>query len=710
MRLRSLFTLAAAFCAAHGVIAQDAADLSRTVGTFKQEVRDMYTHIDGLPSDDVTRIVIDGDTVIAVTAAGAAHFTGDGWAAADAPAEPKSPAATEASGSLNDWATTANGITAVAAANGLILMDGGKAEMVYPSDGTRSWAPKPVKAVTVDESGALWFASPQGVGRFDGKEWTLFEGKDGLPYNDFTCAAAGPGGVWFGTTFGAIRWDGEDFRYRQGLRWLPNDEVRDIAVASDGSAWIATAGGVSHIRFIDMTLAEKAKYYEDLIDKYNRRTEFGYVLEASFDEAGNLNSPHHNHDSDNDGLWTCMYGAGECYAFAATGDPKAKERADLAWKAMRQLMVVTQGGSNPAPKGFIARTILPTDGENPNSGGYTIEGQKEKQKDDKLWKVIDPRWPTSEDGQWYWKTDTSSDELDGHYFFYGLYYDLVADEETKKVVREHVRDLTDHLINNGYQMVDHDGKPVRWARYDPEEMNGSMNWWVERGLNSLSMLSYLCTASHITGDPKYREHMKILMDEHGYHQNLMYPKAHMGAGTGNQSDDEMAFMTFYNLMKYEPDSELRQRYAFAWSHYWRLEEPEMNAFFNFAYIAGCKDVTVKTGFGEYPVIPRSQDWLDESVESLLRFPLDRFNWRHDNSKRTDIIPLPSWSHLTDERRPRHMGYRPDGNVIPVDEQYFNHYNYGPWNLGGGSGGGNELGSGTVFLLPYYMGLYYGFVK
>ena len=26
------------------------------------------------------------------------------------------------------------------------------------------------------------------------------------------------------------------------------------------------------------------------------------------------------------------------------------------------------------------------------------------------------------------------------------------------------------------------------------------------------------------------------------------------------------------------------------------------------------------------------------------------------------------------------------------------------------GGGTEIGTGTVFLLPYYMGLYHGFIK
>ena len=73
----------------------------------------------------------------------------------------------------------------------------------------------------------------------------------------------------------------------------------------------------------------------------------------------------------------------------------------------------------------------------------------EKQKGDTRWKIMDPRWPTSEDGQWYWKSDTSSDELDGHYFAYGLYYDHVAETEAEKErCREVVRRITDHLIEH----------------------------------------------------------------------------------------------------------------------------------------------------------------------------------------------------------------------------------------------------------------------
>src|SRR5690606_1145934 len=98
----------------------------------------------------------------------------------------------------------------------------------------------------------------------------------------------------------------------------------------------------------------------------------------------------------------------------------------------------------------------------------------------------------SADGKWYWKSDTSSDELDGHFFAYGLYYDHVAEtEEEKARAREVVSRVADHLIEHNYCLVDHDGQPTRWARFAPEYLNHDPDHWTERGLNSLSLLTYL---------------------------------------------------------------------------------------------------------------------------------------------------------------------------------------------------------------------------
>ena len=236
--------------------------------------------------------------------------------------------------------------------------------------------PRPTCVVwAFDAKQRLWFFSPQGAGVRDGASWKLFTGAEGLPYDDATALAAGPDGeVWLGTRLGAIRYDGRTWAYRQGLRWLPDDAVRGIAVDSEGGAWFATAKGVGYIERQPITLAKKARFYEDEIDKRHRRTEHEYVMAVRLPNAGDK-SKWVQTDSDNDGLWTGMYGAGECFAYAATKDPAAKHRATKAFEALRFLSLVTQGGSNPAPSGFPARAILPVSGPDPNHSRFAGQGR-----------------------------------------------------------------------------------------------------------------------------------------------------------------------------------------------------------------------------------------------------------------------------------------------------------------------------------------------
>ncbi|MDX9976233.1 MAG: hypothetical protein RBU21_24875, partial [FCB group bacterium] len=256
-----------------------------------------------------------------------------------------------------------------------------------------------------------------------------------------------------------------------------------------------------------------------------------------------------------------------------------------------------------------------------------------------------------------------------------------------------------------------DGKPTRWAVYNPEQFNDVPDWFMERGLNSLSILSHLATAHHMTGDAKYKDAMDELVDKHGYHLNLMYPKWQNGPGSGNHSDDEMAFMCYYNLLKYIPkDSKLWQPTAFSFWSYWKLEMPELNPLFNFMYPGVIQEGVFNTSFSDIQLAPQGP-WLERSIDTLKRFPLDRIDWRQTNSHRTDIERLPNYLRQPeefDDPKPSRTGRRMNGLVLAVDERYFNHWNHDPYSLNEG-GNGQELGTGTVFLLPYYMGLYHGFI-
>ncbi len=717
-----------AICAIALVLTSATAETpSIKMGTFPQEMARQYTEEDCLPSNNVLALHSDDEGLVAFTDAGPARYADGRWQALEAKEQRRPVLFPQADTWILSWTSSKtleedallvrqaagddDAPVALATEAGLFLRnDRGAYKKAEVLDGLgRQWAVEDVRGVTVDAKGRLWFATLAGAACQNETGWNFYTGQEGLPYNDFTCmGAGGDGSVWFGTEMGAIRYNDGQWRYRQGRRWLPDDAVRDMIVNKDGSAWFATEAGVGWIGYREMTLAEKAAFYEDEMERYIRRTPYGYVSEVRLGAPGDKTHIIYT-DSDNDGLWTAMYGAGVCFAYAATGDPMAKDRAERAFEALRFLQTVTQTGEIRPPKGYVARTILPTDGPDPNEGRIPHD-TRHREQNDSLWKVYEPRWPTSGDGKWYWKSDTSSDELDGHYFFYPAYYDYVAEtEEEKERVREVVRDLTDHLIEHEFNLMEFDGTPTRWGVYEPDKLNNDKNWWCERGLKSLSMLSYLAVAEHITGDPKYGEVSRELMDKHFFHTNAMQYKTHFGPGSGNQSDDEMAFMCYYNLLKYSQDEHLRDLMLYSFYSAWVNEQPEQNPLFNFMYAVFGVGAEHTNPWGTHDISPWD-GWLEDAMETLLEFPLDRVSWGHRNSHRLDLLRLPpQQSSMPYEPHRPNRGYRVNGKTLPVSERFFHHWNTDPWTLDYG-GNGSTLGSGTVFLLPYYMGLYHGFIE
>ena len=151
---------------------------------------------------------------------------------------------------IRQMAISPEGLLRVASSAGLWALQRAEWRPVQiQDDGGRAWAVGDVLGVAFDSMGQLWFASKAGVGCKTADGWRFYEGKDGLPWNDFTGIAAGPDGeVWFATHLGAVRFDGKEWGYREGLRWLPNDDVGQVAVDRQGIAWFATAGGVGEDR------------------------------------------------------------------------------------------------------------------------------------------------------------------------------------------------------------------------------------------------------------------------------------------------------------------------------------------------------------------------------------------------------------------------------------------------------------------------------
>lgn len=586
-------------------------------------------------------------------------------------------------------------------------------ERALPADARYSWALRRVRALAADDGGRLWFGAEQGIGVWDGAAWELYAGKDGVPYNHFTCATAGgDGAMWFGTERGAIRAHGGRFAYRHGRRWLLDGRVTAMAVdPSGGDAWIATQGGVSVIRRRPMTLEQKAAYFIEQTEQ--RHVRDGFVCDARLETRFDVGSWTPK-ISDNDGMYTAKYGAAHAFRYAVTKDPGAKAIAVRCMKACKWLVDITGTG-------MPARVIIPSDWPEPVNEQYGPEYNEARRKTDPLWKLITPRFVPTEDGKYFWKCDTSSDELAGHFFYYGVFYDLVAETEAEKaLVRDACRAVIDHLIDNGFLLRDHDGQPTRWGNHSPEYVDSAWGW-EQRGLNSMMMLSYLAVAHHVLGDAKYAETARMLREQHHYHINAMLPKMFFPPDYVVPWDNNLCLQSMYGLMNYTDDPELLLLYRLALEHAWLHISKQKNAFWNTLYAAGRQrfravaDTGVyKTGavfpeLGPYAQFTATQLRLgnarvQDTLETLRGIPLDLIGYRMDNAHRLDVVQDP-----TPGQSPG-VGWHFDGRAVPIEERGHVRLDRDAFALDACEDDGWAEHEGTFFLLPYYMARYHGVIE
>jgi len=526
--------------------------------------------------------------------------------------------------------------------------------------------------------GRLWVAGLGGVTVFDqGKRVAHFTPKEGLPGIFVQAVACGPDGVmWVGTDKGAARYDGKSWSLRHSRRWLLSDEVRDVAFDAEGTAWVATSKGVSAIKRRTMTLAEKAGYYYEMC--MARHVRDPWIVEKCVLPTPGDVSKWEPVDDDNDGQYTAMYLAMESFRYAATKDPDAQEKARRAFETLRLFQTVT------GTPGFVARTVVPPTWTRVNDANrkYSDRELAEDDVSDPRNKPVAVRWHPSSDGKWLWKGDTSSDEITGHFYGYLVYYDLAADEGQREVVRDHVRRVMNYIIEHGYVLVDVDGKHTRWGVWAPERLNGDPDWAPESGINAVEILSFLKATYHITGDERYEQAYRSLLDEHGYRDNARRAKTFAPAWR-THIDDELLALAFPALLLYEKDADLQRLYRESLDRWYGGIRPDQSPYFNFVYGG----------------LTGADPELTASVAYLRDVPLDMIQWTIDNSRREDV-------HLA--RAPEIDPLQTD-RLLPPSETAIMRWDKNPWAAIEGGEGRTEW-CPVYWLLPYWMGRHYGFIE
>ncbi len=443
--------------------------------------------------------------------------------------------------------------------------------------------------------------------------------------------------------------------YLNGRRYLPDDAVEHIEpfVKKGGPAgvWVRTASGVSRIELRAMTLAAKAEFFDQRVAA--RHDRLGFVSRSILDRPGDLSSNRLD-PSDNDGLWTAMYAAAECFRFGATRSPEALARARKSIDAVLKLEEVT------GRPGYPARS-------------YIRKGD---------WRPDGGTWHWTADGEIEWKADTSSDEIVGHFYLFSIAYDLIPDPALRARVRATAVRIMDHILAHDLNLTDVHGQPTYWGRWSKDYF-ATPRGRGDGPLNALELLSFLLVTHHLTGEPRYLAEYDRLIEREGYLDlagRLLELREQI-----NYSDEELAMLPFYTVFRHEKNPRRLALYRQALEQWWKNIERERNPLWMFIYR------TAWPGRGRLDLGP--------AVFTLARIPMDLISWRVDNSWRKDI----EWSG-----KPDRFGAREAVTWIPPDERPVMKWNGNPFVVNGGNDGRSE-DDGAFFLLPYWMGRYHGFL-
>ncbi|WP_081634864.1 hypothetical protein [Lunatimonas lonarensis] len=501
----------------------------------------------------------------------------------------------------------------------------------------------------------LFISTDRGLGVLRGASMGVIKGSDGLPIENTRQLTRGfDRDVWIGTDRGAIRMLDDGWHYFGADHWLPDNHVNSIAVGTN-AVYIATDKGIGVISYEPFTLLKKADHYEQWLEKWeHKRLGFIHTL---YDYQGEWV----REISDNDGSHTASYLTAMSYKYAVTGDQAARKEAAEAFQAMLWLERVTP------IDGLIARSIWSRQGDTGRMGQRGSGG-------------LPAKWNATPDSLWYWKGDASSDEVIAHFYSVSLFHDLAANELEKELAKEHMRRITGYIMDNNWVLIDMDGQPTRWGRWNPEYLLRPYGW-EDRGVNGLEALAFSYATYALTGEERFKKGYHQLIDW-GYAQNTIRQKKTFPPSEIAPWDDNLAFEAYNTLLRYEKDPARRSVFLRSLERTFEIKRMEQIPWFNFSYAAF-------TG---------NDAELEVAVQHLREWTLDCIEHNYQNSHRDDLFVSPGYT-----------SYEGGLKAISPREKSVSRGARRAIVLDGGVNG-KRIMEPVGFLRDYWMGRYYGFIE
>jgi len=413
----------------------------------------------------------------------------------------------------------------------------------------------------------------------------------------------------------------------------------------------------------DLGLREKALRYERNLEERHYTSDglVAYKINLPLKERGDIERL----NLADTAAWTGCYLAAEAFRYAVTGEPAVLQKIRKTLAGLSKLQAVT------GVRGLLARTIIKADQPDP----YLLRSGE--------WHPASPPFRG-----YFWRGDVSNDQYDGVLFGYAVCYDLVPQASIRQQIREAVADLVNHIVDHGMTIVDVDGQVTTHGDMSP------CSW---EDLDALLALSFLRIAIHVTAEPHFEEKYRELIQRHGYHHRAASARkkwweCFLGI---NHSDNNLAFLAYYNLIRLEEDPRLLSHYLRGLERAWTVVKEEGNSLFNFIYLALTRPPD--------PLIYQDPAW-QSAIDTLYLFPSNKLVVEVINSHRSDIKK--AW--LADRHGHPQAQHPLPINLRPVDSF---EWKANPYRLDGHRGArGKAEYAGVDYLLAYWLGRYHGFIS
>lgn len=291
-----------------------------------------------------------------------------------------------------------------------------------------------------------------------------------------------------------------------------------------------------------------------------------------------------------------------------------------------------------------------------------------------------------------WKADTSRDQVSGAVNGIAMAFDLVDDDQARRDARDFLVELADHVWDNGLAIVDPDGEMTTHGDMDGESIEGLP---VPNGMNAVCCLAWFKAAHHVSGEQRFDDHYRELLMERDYLGAMRdYMWVYMGYGT-KWYNVYLVYQNWFHLMRLEQDPDLREDYKAVFRDtLWLNVKDETTP--NHRAVAEANPV--KIPWYLYSTGERDALRLHDALWQVVVFPESPLrDKRVSNSTNPDIQVNPDRS---DEALfPLPSNLRKPDMVI---------WHRNPFELDGGEDSGEER-TGCDYLLPYWLGRYYGYI-